>query len=172
MSLQTKRSPLTTGSPKAAKPRRRVAFGAPPPTHNSRRARAVDLVDHRQEIIRPLALAPMISSTPIDSMPLELAAGQAPLDKPRHRAINAFPTGAKNPGPSPAKTAAAPSGKGSTSWRGSPAACPHPGHLLDHHAVFRAVDPPGRHSETTSRCPTAAQKARSAAATDHSPAPG
>ncbi len=88
-------------------------------------ARAVDLVDHRQEIIRPLALAPMDFVHPNRLDAFELAVGQAPVDKPRHRPIDAFPTGAKGPGRFPPGQPPRHSGKGSTSWRGSPAACPH-----------------------------------------------
>src|SRR5208282_4955650 len=104
---------------------------------------AVDLVDHRQEIIGPLAFAPMdfVHADGLDAF--QLAMRQTPLHKPLHRAIDAFPTGAKGPGRLPPRQPPRPTGKKAHHGNGDRPFTLAPRQMLHHHAVFRAVDPPG-----------------------------
>ena len=176
MSLHTKRNPLTTGSPKAAKPRRRVALCAAGPPTNSRRARAVDLVESPSGNYPPAGSCPNGSRPPQSTRCLRVGGGPGPIGQTTPPSDKRIPQLVpKLPSVSPPRQPPRPSsGKGSTSWRGlyRPLALT-PGHLLG---------PPrpcsgqwtcrGRHSETTSRCPTAAQRASACVAPvpAHSPA--
>ncbi len=103
---------------------------------------AVDLVDDRQEIIRPFAFAPMnlVHADGLDAF--EFAVGQAPLHKPLHRAIDAFPTGAKDPCRLPPRQPPRPAGQKTHHGDGHRPLALTPRHMLHHHAVFRAADPP------------------------------
>src|SRR5579883_3632971 len=92
MSLQTKRSPLTTSGPSTFRPRRRwlVCVGVPPkasagsPYRFGRgRSKNCPLAGH----------VPMNLLHPKRCHPAELAVRQAPRDKPFHRAIDGLPTG-------------------------------------------------------------------------------
>src|SRR5262249_42149035 len=58
---------------------------------------SVDLVNHGQEIVGPLTLAPMKLVHADGANVFQLAVRQAPLDKPFHRAKDAFPTGSEGP---------------------------------------------------------------------------
>ncbi len=130
---------------------------------------AVNLVNHRQEIIRPLALAPMnlIHADGLDAF--ELAVRQAPLHKPLHRAIDAFPTGAKGPRRLPPGQPPRPAGKKTHHGEGDRPLAIAPRHVLDHHAVLRAVDPPGGVEKPRHDAPQRHKEPGSVAAAGHSP---
>ncbi len=82
----------------------------------------------------------------------ELAVGQAPVDKPRHRPIDAFPTGAKAPGRFPPGQPR-PAGKEAHHGAGHRPLALTPGHLLDHHPVLRTLHPPGRIAKPSDDAP-------------------
>jgi len=105
---------------------------------------AVNLVNDRQEIIGPLALAPMDFIDPDRPDPFQYPVGQAPLHKPLDRAIDAFPTGAKGPRRFAPRQPPRPAGEETHHGDGHRTLALTPRDMLHHHPVFRAADPPGR----------------------------
>ncbi len=118
-------------------------LGAPLAHPQQTAAMAVDLVNDGQEIVGPLAPAPMnlVHADGLDAF--EFAVGQTPLHKPLHRAIDAFPTGVEGPRRLPPRQPPRPAGKKAHHGDGHWPLALTPGNMLNHHAVFRAVDPPG-----------------------------
>jgi hypothetical protein len=102
----------------------------------------VNLVDHRQETIGALAPAPM-NLVHADRMDVfQLPVGQAPSHKPFHRAIDTFPTGAKNLCGLAPRQSPRPAGKEANHGDRHRPFAGTPGNMLDPHPMFRAVDPP------------------------------
>ena len=105
-------------------------------------AMSVNLVNHGQEIIRPLALPQWISSTPIAGTPA-VAGAPGPSAQTIPPSDRRLPNWCGRPAPSPARSAAVPSGKENTSWPGHRSLAIAPRHVLHHHPMLRAFDPPG-----------------------------
>ena len=103
----------------------------------------VDLVNDRQEVISPLAFAPMNLVHPNGLDAFELAVRQAPLHKPLHRAIDAFPTGVEGPRRLPPRQPPRPAGQKAHHGDGDRSFAIAPGNMLDDHPMLRAVNPPG-----------------------------
>ena len=113
----------------------------------------VDLVDHRQKIIRPLALTPMDFVHAHRPDLCQFPVRQAPLHKPFHRTINTFPTRAKGPrGLAPRQPPGPPRKKTHHGRRHRPLALA-PGHMFHHHPMLRALDPPGAIDEPRHQAP-------------------
>lgn len=113
----------------------------------------VNLVDHRQKIIRTLAPAPVnlidADGVNVDQLPVH----QTPFHKPFHRAINAFPTGAKYPRRFAPGQPPRPSGKKAHHSGGHRSLAITPRNVLDHHAVLRTLDPPQGINEPRNHAP-------------------
>ncbi len=113
----------------------------------------VNLVDHRQEIVRSFTPAPvnLVHSDGLDAD--QLSVRQAPFHKPFHRAINTFPTGAKGPRRlAPRQPPRPPRKKTHHGNRHRPLAIA-PGHMFHHHPMLRALDPPGGVKEPYHQAP-------------------
>src|SRR2546426_11419610 len=107
----------------------------------------VNLVDHRQEIVRPLALAPVNLVHAERANVFQLAMRQAPLNKPLHRAIDAFPTGSKGPRRLSPRQPPRPTGQKAHHGEGDRPLAIAPGNLLDHHTLHRTLHSPRRVEE-------------------------
>jgi hypothetical protein len=102
----------------------------------------IDLVDDRQEIVGPQAVAPV---NLVDANGLDLpqfAVGQAPLHKPFDRAIHRFPTGLKYQRCLSPAQPAAPPGQESHHGASHRALAVTPGDMLDYGPVLPALDSP------------------------------
>ena len=108
---------------------------------------AVNLVDHRQEIVRPLALAPVNLVDADGAHVFQLPLRQAPLNKPLHRAIDAFPTGPKGPSRLSPRQPPRPTGQKAHHAEGDWSLAIAPGNMLDHHPMHRTVHSPWRVEE-------------------------
>jgi len=104
---------------------------------------AINLVNDGQKSIRPLALAPVDFIDADGPDPFQYPVRQAPLHKPLDRAIDTFPTGAKGPRRLPPRQPPRPAGKKAHHGNGDRAFAIAPRDMLDHHAVLRALHPPG-----------------------------
>ena len=110
-------------------------------------AMTIDLVNDRQEIVGPLALAPVNLVHAEGANVFQVAMRQAPLNKPRHRAIDAFPTSSKDPcGLSP-RQPPSPTGQKTHHGQSDRPLAIAPGNMLDHHTVHWTVHSPWRVEE-------------------------
>ena len=171
MSLQTKRKPADHLRSQRRQAPAQGGLGAFLPHPQQTPAMTVDLVNDGQKSYSPPCSCPnefhprrWTRSLPVSGAPGPIAQTTPPSDR-------RIPNWCQRPAPSPARTAAAPSGTESTSWRWSPAACHRSRERARPPRHAPGSGPAGRHRETTSRCPTAAQRARSVAPVGHSPEP-
>src|SRR5271169_6473735 len=113
----------------------------------------VDLIDHGEKLVRPLALSPMDFVNPYRPHLLQLTLRQSPLDKPFHRAIHRFPTGLKYLGRLPPAQPPCPARQephhGSRDWT----LAFTPRYLFHHHPMLCAFHPPGRVAELGGNSP-------------------
>src|SRR5919109_537976 len=119
-------------------------LGAPLAHPQQTPAVPINLVNHCQEIVRSLGLAPVQFVHADGFDPLQFAVRQTPAHKPLHRAIDTFPTGLEGPrGLAPRQPSRPPRQEAHHRRRHRPFALV-PGHLLDHYPVLGTVHPPRR----------------------------
>src|SRR6266436_8518592 len=104
---------------------------------------AIYLVNHRQEIVRPLAPAPMDLVHADGMNGFQFAVRQAPLHKPLHRAIDTFPTGLEGSCRLAPRQPARPAGKKAHHGQTHRSLAIAPRNVLHDHAVGGALHPPG-----------------------------
>jgi hypothetical protein len=115
----------------------------------------IDLVDHRQVIVRPFPSSPMdfVYSDGMDLFQHPMR--QAPLHHPFHRTIDTLPTGAERPRRLPPTQLARPTGQKQHHRDGYRPLAIAPRHMLDDHSMLAALHSPRRvpqkHSQTPQR---------------------
>src|SRR5205809_164232 len=103
----------------------------------------VDLVDERQEAVRPFAMAPVNLVDANGADPFELAVRQAPVHAPLDRTINRFPTHPKAASGFTPGQAACPTGQKSHHRLGQRPLAFTPRQIF-HHDPVRSTDHPAR----------------------------
>jgi hypothetical protein len=113
----------------------------------------INLVDHRQEPVGPLALAPVDLVNPDRMHSRQLSMGQAPFHKPLHRMPDRFPTGLESSGRVPPRQPPRPAGQKPHHRRGHRPLALTPGYVLDAQPVLRTFHAPGRVEEVDDNAP-------------------